>query len=220
MNLFDIVGPVMVGPSSSHTAGAVRIGLVSRKLAGEHFHKAEILLHGSFALSGKGHGTDKALVAGLLGLDVSDPRIPNAFEVAQEAGLDFTFGTIDLGEKAHPNSVQITITSDDGTTTTVVSSSIGAGRIMVNTINNMPVEFTGEYPTLIITNSDQPGCVADVSAFLHKAGINIANLSLHRDGRGKNAVMIIECDEEVYPKSVDKLRALNGIKKVTYYSPV
>ena len=90
MNLFDIVGPVMVGPSSSHTAGAVRIGLVSRKLAGEHFHKAEILLHGSFALSGKGHGTDKALVAGLLGLDVSDPRIPNAFEVAQEAGLDFT----------------------------------------------------------------------------------------------------------------------------------
>ncbi|MCR5581664.1 MAG: L-serine ammonia-lyase, iron-sulfur-dependent subunit beta [Pseudobutyrivibrio sp.] len=220
MNLFDIVGPIMVGPSSSHTAGACRIGLVARKLAGDSVKKAIIQLHGSFALSGKGHGTDKALVAGLLNLDVSDSRIPSSFELAKEMGLDFTFETIDLGEKAHPNSVRMILTNDAGETTEVVSSSIGAGRIMVNSINGMKVDFTGEYPTLIITNTDQPGCVANVSAFLHKVEINIATLSLHRNGRGKSAVMIIECDEEVYPKSVEKLRTLDGILNVTYYSPL
>ena len=219
MNLFDIVGPVMVGPSSSHTAGAVRIGLVARKLAGEDIVKAEIFLHGSFAHSGKGHGTDRALVAGLLGLDVSDPRIPDAFELASEKALDFTFGTIDLGEEAHPNSVKMLLTSSNGRVTEIVSSSIGAGRIMVNSLNDMKVEFSGEYPTVIITNTDQPGCVADVSAFLHKAKINFASLSLHRNGRGKNACMIIECDEEVYSDSLEKLRAVNGIQNVTYYSP-
>jgi L-serine dehydratase len=219
MNLFDIVGPVMVGPSSSHTAGAVRIGLVARKLANSDIVKAEIYLHGSFAHSGKGHGTDRALVAGLLGLSVSDPRIPDSFNIAKENGLDFSFDTIDLGEEAHPNSVKLVLTGSSGKITEIVSSSIGAGRIMVNSLNGMKVEFSGEYPTVIITNTDQPGCVADVSSFLHKVEINIATLTLHRNGRGKSACMIIECDEEVYPASLETLRSLEGIINVTYYSP-
>ena len=130
MDIFDIIGPVMVGPSSSHTAGAVRIGYIAGKLMGEPIAKAEILLYGSFLATGKGHGTDKAVVAGLLGMQVDDPAIPHSFEIAEREGLQFTLSGIDLGD-VHPNSVKLELTGESGRTLEVIAASIGGGRIEI-----------------------------------------------------------------------------------------
>lgn len=217
MNIFDIVGPVMVGPSSSHTAGAVRIGSVCRKLFGKKIERAEILLHGSFASSGRGHGTDRALVAGLIGLSVDDPRIPEALNLAKERGLIVTFGKIDLGEDAHPNSVCIRLSGEDDEME-ITASSIGGGRIMVNAIDGLTVNFSGDSPTLIVHNIDQPGHVAEVTSMLQHKSVNIASMQLYRNGRGGHAVMVIECDQEVPRESLSWLSKLEGVEKVTYYS--
>ena len=218
MNIFDIVGPVMVGPSSSHTAGAVRIGRVSRRLYHATIEKAEILLHGSFASSGRGHGTDKALVAGLLGLSVDDARIPDAMTIAKEQGLSVSFGTIDLGEDAHPNSVCLRLSGEAGPME-IIASSIGGGRIMINAIDGLSANFSGDSPTLIVHNLDQPGHVAEVTSMLQHKAINIATMQLYRNGRGGHAVMVIECDQEVPEESLSWLSHLEGVEKVTYYSP-
>ncbi|MEE3481299.1 MAG: L-serine ammonia-lyase, iron-sulfur-dependent subunit beta [Lachnospiraceae bacterium] len=218
MNIFDIVGPVMVGPSSSHTAGAVRIGRVSKKLYHAPIENAEILLHGSFASSGRGHGTDKALVAGLLGLSVDDARIPDAMTLAKEHGLHVSFGTIDLGEDAHPNSVCLKL-SGKAEPMEIVASSIGGGRIMINAIDGLCANFSGDSPTLIVHNLDQPGHVAEVTSMLQHKAINIATMQLYRNGRGGHAVMVIECDQEVPEESLSWLSHLEGVEKVTYYSP-
>ena len=130
MNLLDIIGPVMVGPSSSHTAGAVKIGRVSRKLLAEEVKEAKIYFHGSFLATGKGHGTDKALIAGLLGMQVDDPAIPDSFRIAGERGMDFSLEGIDLGD-VHPNSVKMNLTGVSGRTLEVVAASIGGGRIQI-----------------------------------------------------------------------------------------
>lgn len=218
MNIFDIIGPVMVGPSSSHTAGAVRIGQVCRTLLGEEPEKAKILLHGSFLATGRGHGTDRALVAGLLGLSPADPRIPDSLELAREAGLSVTFGAVDLGEEAHPNSVKMELVGKNGKHLEVVASSIGGGRILVNEIDHLTANFSGDLPTLIVHNIDQPGHVAEVTSMLEHKRVNIATMQLYRSGRGGNAVMILECDQEIPEEGIEWLRHLEGVVKVTYYS--
>ena len=218
MNLFDIIGPVMVGPSSSHTAGAAKIGNVCHKLMGEKINSAEIYLHGSFAKTGKGHGTDKALVAGLVGLDVDDIRIPESFEIAKAQGLDFKIGTIDLGD-AHPNSVKIVMTGESGSVVEVVAASLGGGRIEVTQLDGVAVSFSGECPTLIVHNVDQPGYITEVTSLLGKQGINIATMQLYRKNRGGEAVMVIECDDEVPVETRTELASQEGIMKVSYYSP-
>ncbi|SDB23389.1 L-serine dehydratase [Pseudobutyrivibrio sp. YE44] len=218
MNLFDIIGPVMVGPSSSHTAGAAKIGNVCYKLMGEKIKKAEIYLHGSFAKTGKGHGTDKALVAGLVGLEVDDIRIPESFEIAKEQGLDFTISAIDLGD-AHPNSAKIIMTGASGAVVEVVAASLGGGRIEVCHLDGVDVSFSGESPTLIVHNVDQPGYITEVTSLLGKQGINIATMQLHRKNRGGEAVMVIECDDEVPVETRQELERQEGIMKVSYYSP-
>ncbi|MBQ7428894.1 MAG: L-serine ammonia-lyase, iron-sulfur-dependent subunit beta [Butyrivibrio sp.] len=217
MNLFDIVGPTMVGPSSSHTAGAVRIGNVCRKLLGEPVKYADIYFHGSFWATGKGHGTDKAIVAGLLGMAVDDENIPHSFEIAQQKGLEFSFSEIDLGE-VHPNTVKLILKGVNGKELEVVAASVGGGRINVSEIDGQVADFSGEYPTLIIYNQDKPGLVAKVSDMLQNRAINIATMQLHRSGRGGIAVMVIETDQEVWPVALESLRAMDGVDKVTYYS--
>ena len=189
MNLLDIIGPVMVGPSSSHTAGAVKIGRVSRKLLAEEVADAKIYFHGSFLATGKGHGTDKAILAGLLGMQVDDPRIPESFTMAKESGMSFTLEGIDLGD-VHPNSVKMNLTAN----------------------------FSGDYPTLIVHNIDQPGHVAEVTSMLAHKSVNIATMQLYRESRGTRAVMVIECDREVPQESIEWLEHLEGILKVTYLS--
>ena len=217
MNIFDIVGPVMVGPSSSHTAGAVRIGFVSRKLMGESIKSVQLLLYGSFLATGKGHGTDRALVAGLLGMLPDDERVPFAFEEAKKAGMDFTFGEANLKE-AHPNSVVLKMVGESGKKLEVIAASLGGGRMKICQIDGREANFCAEYPTLIVQNLDQPGCVATVTTLLSMLGINIATLQLYRDSRGGAAVMVVECDREVPKESIVLLEQQDNIEQVTYYS--
>lgn len=215
MNLFDIVGPIMVGPSSSHTAGAVKIGLVCNRLMDEKIIEAHIFLHGSFLMTGKGHGTDKAIVGGLIGMAVDDIRLPQSFELARQAGLDFSFDGVDLGD-VHPNTAKLQLIGENGKQLTVVASSLGGGRIEVCELDGIMARFTGELPTLIVHNLDQPGHVTEVTSMLGHKGINIATIQLNRKSRGGEAVMVIECDQEVPKDSITWLEHLKGILKVTY----
>ena len=216
IDIFDIMGPIMVGPSSSHTAGAVRIGRMARALLGETPVRAKLHLHGSFAETGVGHGTDKALVAGLLGMAPDDLRIPQSFSIAEGQGLTFTFSEINLRD-AHPNSVQMEVVGEEGSCLTMQACSVGGGRIRVDKIDGVEVNFTGDYNTLIIHNRDDRGHVADVTYALYQAKVNVANMSLHRDAKGGSAIMIIETDERVPALILDLLRRLPGILHVTYY---
>ena len=214
MNLYDIIGPVMVGPSSSHTAGAVKIGYVSRKLMAQPIVKAQILLYGSFLATGKGHGTQIAIVAGLLGMKTDDCRIPDSFRLAGEAGMEISFGEAELKD-AHPNSAQLILTGADGRQLEIVGESIGGSRINIASIDGLSANFSGDYPTLIVHNLDQPGHVAEVTSMLSHKSVNIATMQLYRAGRGGH---VIECDQEVPKESIQWLAHLEGIEKVTYYS--
>ena len=216
INIFDILGPVMVGPSSSHTAGAVRIGAMGRTLLGGTPKKARIHLHGSFAETGVGHGTDKALIAGLLGMKPDDLEIPNSFAHAEEQGLEFTFDEVTL-KNAHPNTAVLELTAADGHTLNMQACSIGGGQIRVTMLDGVAVSFTGAYNTLIIHNKDDRGHIADVTTTLSRARVNIANMSLSRNARGGNAIMIIETDEKVPPVVLQFLKEFAGIIHLTYY---
>ncbi len=215
MNLFEIIGPVMVGPSSSHTAGAVRIGNIGRRLLGEEIKDARIFLYGSFLTTGKGHGTDRALIAGLLGLDVDDARIPQSFSLASHSGLSFKFDTAEL-KNAHPNSVKMIITGTSGKSLEFIAASIGGGRIEVEELDGVRAVFSGEHPTLIVHNLDQPGYVAEVTALLEHESVNIGTMQLYRAKRGGSAVMVLECDQEIPGDTINRLSSLNGVEKVTY----
>lgn len=219
MNLLDIIGPVMVGPSSSHTAGAVKIGNVARRLLAEEVKEARIFFHGSFQATGKGHGTDKALVAGLLGMQVDDSRIPNSFAIAKEAGMTFSIEGIDLGD-VHPNSVKLNLTGKSGRVLEVVAASVGGGQIQICELDGLVANFSGDHPTLIVRNVDQPGYVTEVTSMLAKKKVNIATMQVYRGGRGSDAVMVIECDQEVPIESIEWLERFEGILKVTYLSKV
>ena len=217
MNIFDIVGPVMVGPSSSHTAGAVKIGYVSRKLLGENIREVHILLYGSFLATGRGHGTDRAIVAGLLGMLPDDDRVPYSMQEAEKQNMKVTFGEAVLKE-AHPNTAVLQMKGESGRELEVVAASLGGGRIKICMIDGLDANFTAEHPTLIVHNQDQPGHVAEVTSMLSHKAINIATMQLYRDGRGGNAVMILECDKEIPEEAIKWLKHLEGVNKVTYYS--
>lgn len=217
MDIFDIIGPVMVGPSSSHTAGAVRIGYISQKLMGEQIKEANILLYGSFLDTGKGHGTNKAIVAGLLGMQPDDMRIPHSMEIAEKKGIKVTFGKSTLKE-AHPNSAQIILTGISGKQLEVVGESLGGSRINIAQIDEITTNFSGDYPTLVVHNQDQPGHVSEVTSMLAHKSVNIASMQLYRSNRGGNAVMVLECDQEIPREGIEWLKKVEGITKVTYLS--
>ena len=216
MDIFDILGPVMVGPSSSHTAGAVRIGLMARALLGTEPVRANIHLHGSFAETGLGHGTDKALVAGLLGMQPDDLRIPNSFAIAKQAGFAFHFDTRELRD-AHPNTAMICVYDKDEKRLEIQASSLGGGRIMVDKLDGIGVNFTGEYNTLVVRNQDESGTVAAVTSILTQLHVNVANMSLYRHKRGGDALMVIETDQHLKPSQVAFLSELPGVLSMTYY---
>lgn len=217
MNVFDIIGPVMVGPSSSHTAGAVRIGLIARKLLGEKLKSAVINLYGSFLDTGKGHGTQKAIVAGLLGMQPDDIRIPQSLELAKEAGLLIEFGEAELKD-AHPNTAQLFLTGVSNRQLEVVGESLGGSRINIAQIDGISTNFSGDYPTLVVHNQDQPGHVAEVTSMLSHKMVNIAAMHLYRANRGGEAVMVVECDQEIPKEGLQWLLRVEGIVKVTYLS--
>ena len=209
------MGPIMVGPSSSHTAGAVRIGLITRRLLGSQPVSAQLLLHGSFAATGTGHGTDKALVAGLLGMQPDDPNIPRAFALAEQENMSLSIGTIDL-RGAHPNTVVLKVTNSTGRTLEVSASSLGGGRVRVNSLDGLDASFSGDCPTLIIRNEDRPGLVAEVANLLSDHAVNIATMQLYRDRRGGLAVMVIESDQSIPEDMVTQLRNSPGIVRAVY----
>ncbi|MCQ2586905.1 MAG: L-serine ammonia-lyase, iron-sulfur-dependent subunit beta [Treponema sp.] len=217
MNIFDIIGPVMVGPSSSHTAGAVKIGYVSQKLLGEPLQEAEILLHGSFLATGTGHGTQFALAAGLLGMKEDDSRIPKSLEIASSNNIKITFNKTNL-KGFHPNSVLMRLLGKSGRTLEIVGESVGGSVINIASIDGLSANFSGDNPTLIVHNKDQPGHVAEVTSMLSHKSVNIASMKLYRANRGGNAVMILELDQEVPAEALKWLEKLEGVEKVTYYS--
>ena len=216
MNLFDILGPVMVGPSSSHTAGAVRLGRTARRLLGEGTPRsAAITLYGSFAATGHGHGTDRALIAGLLGFQPDDERIAHSFDRAHDAGMAFTF-TLSRTAEEHPNAARIDLVGESGKTISMIGCSPGGRRIMVIEMNGLRANFSGDLPTLIVQNVDQPGHVSEVTSMLAHKGVNIATMQLYRDYPGGNAVMIIETDKAVPQEGLTWLERSEGITRVTF----
>ena len=195
MNVFDILGPVMIGPSSSHTAGAARIGLVTRALLGKTPVKAHIFLHGSFAKTYKGHGTDKALVAGILGMQTDDERIRFSLDVAKREGLEIQ---IETGEKV-----------------SLRGSSIGGGNILITRVNGMEVSLTGQNPALIVLHKDAPGTIAAVTEIMAEYGANICSFHLAREAKGGLAVMTIESDSCLGPDLNEKINQLENIYSST-----
>lgn len=206
ISIFDVIGPNMIGPSSSHTAGALRIALLVHKLVGNPIKEVTFHLYGSFAKTYKGHGTDKALVAGILGMNTEDERIRDAFMYAKESGLVYQFDTIESHAEVHPNTVEIIAKDVTGDLTTVMGASIGGGNIRIDQINGVDVEFTGEYTTLIIKQKDMPGIVAHLTQVLAAYQINIAFMRLYREGKGTFAYTMIELDDAVSEEVIEKLK--------------
>ncbi len=220
MNIFDIMGPVMVGPSSVHTAGAVRMGLVGRKLLGFQPARANIALHSSFAAAGAGHGADKAIVAGLLAMKPDDPDIPRSFQLAEESRLSVQFQNADL-QDAPPNTVVMTLIGERGRIVVVTATSIGDGRIWINSIDGMHVSFTADIPTLVIRLEDRPGIVSAASSCLVQHGVNIEGFQHYRHRRndlaqGDISVMVIESLQPIEQQVMDDLMLLPGVVRNIY----
>lgn len=205
----------MIGPSSSHTAGAARMGRVSAKILGEPVQNAKIELSGSFAQTGAGHGTDKAIIAGLLGMTPDDERLPNSFACAKEAGLNFTFENVSI-PRSHPNTARITLEGKNGKSCIVQGASVGGGNILITGVNGMETAFTGGEDTLIIAHEDMPGLIASVTAILNDFSINIGNFKLNRPRKGYLAVMIVEIDGTMNDDALFILRKLPHISSVVY----
>lgn len=218
-SIFDIIGPVMIGPSSSHTAGAAKVAYICRKIFGRDIHRVHFYLHGSFATTYKGHGTDKALIAGVCGMKPDDPRIPAAYQIAMDMGLIIKFYIKDLGD-VHPNSVKIIFESKDGFTQEMIGSSIGGGKAKIIEIDGIDVSITGNYSTIISKHIDQPGFVANMSRILSDFHINIAFMKLFREVKGDDAVIVVETDDAIPSQALDKLRELKGLHKLTFFEAV
>jgi len=214
MNIFDVIGPVMIGPSSSHTAGAVRLGKLALAILGEPVKEAVIGLHGSFAKTYKGHGTDLALGAGIQGWATDDARIPKSFEAMKRAGITLSFKEINLGDLAHPNSVKFWLTGITGHTCTVIGSSIGGGRVSITNIDDFPVEFSGEFPAILTMHNDRPGAIALVTSILSTHGVNVAQMRVFRKQKGGLAAMIVETDQPVADAELEVIRKLPHIDSV------
>lgn len=219
LGVFDILGPIMIGPSSSHTAGAARLGKVARAVAGDEVIKVIFYLHGSFAKTYKGHGTDRALVAGILGMEPSDKRLRDSLNIAREKGLDFSFEEVDLGD-VHPNTVKFDMITKSGERREVIGSSIGGGGIKISEVNGNKVEFTGDYPTLIIAQKDVPGVVSKVTTLLYDKGINIAFMSVFRKQKGQGANMVFELDHGIDDETINKIKNIEHISRVIMINPV
>lgn len=193
MNVFDVIGPVMVGPSSSHTAGAVRLGAIAREILGETPVRAVITFYGSFARTYRGHGTDRAVIAGLLGRSPDSGDIPASLELARSAGLRYEF-KLSSAAQGHPNTVLIEAEGRTGSVS-MLGCSVGGGNVLVRRLNGIDVEFTGRYDTLIVPHRDRPGTVAAVTDIFARRGINIAFMKVYRSDQRGESIMIIETDE-------------------------
>lgn len=207
MNVFNIIGPVMIGPSSSHTAGAVRLGRVAWKVLEDEPVKAVIELSGSFAETYKGHGTDKALLAGIMGFHSYDERIRSSLEIAQERDLDYTFEKVNIPD-SHPNTARIHLWGKNGAEAVVEGASIGGGNILIAKVNGMDVSFDGQTNTLLVRHYDKPGAIAAVTNFMSYSDVNIGNFRLSRQKKGGEAIMTIGIDGTPPENLIEQLKML------------
>lgn len=212
-SVFDIIGPVMVGPSSSHTAGALRIAKVARDLFGEEIKWAKIHLYGSFAKTYKGHGTDLALAGGLLGFDTDDTRLRQSLAQAEKEGLEITF-LEDTAATDHPNTVRLNI-GNDNNSLEVVGISIGGGKVQITELNGFDLRLSGNHPAILVFHNDRTGAIASVTKILAKHDINIGHMEVNRKDVGKEALMVIEVDENVSEEILDVLSRAEHIIHVT-----
>ncbi len=215
MDLFDLIGPVMIGPSSSHTAGAARIGLTAYYLLGERVVKAEVALHGSFAKTYHGHGTDRAIVGGLLGMHVDDARLRDSLEIAEKSGMAVTFSQVHL-RGAHPNTVRLHIIGESGKELMIEGASVGGGNIEIHRINGLSVNFTGKENTVIIRHQDTPGVIAAVTGVFARHRLNIADMQVYRRKAGADAVMVLELDGIPSQADIETIRVLPQVENCTF----
>ena len=213
IGIFDVLGPIMIGPSSSHTAGAARLGKIARTIVNKPIKDVTFLLHGSFKETYKGHGTDRALVAGILGMMPDDERLRDALLIAEKEGLEVHFLPADLWQ-VHPNTVKILMTDCDDINWEVLGSSIGGGLVEIYEINGNKVKITGEYPTIITCHDDIPGTVSKVSTLFYDNDINIAHMTLVRSQKGKDATMTFEVDNNVSEELIAAIKAVEGVNRV------
>ena len=219
MRLFDVLGPVMIGPSSSHTAGAAKIGYTAQKLLGEVPAQADIGLYGSFATTGKGHGTDRALLGGIMGFSTDDTRIRDSFSIATERGLAYSFTPCETETDVHPNTVDIRMENAAGQVMTIRGESLGGGKCRIARINGVEVDFTGEYSTVIVVQQDKPGVVAHITRVLSDKGVNIAFMRLFREAKGHTAYTIVESDGR-FPEGIEEpLRDNPNVRDVMIIEP-
>lgn len=211
---FDILGPNMIGPSSSHTAGALKIAFIAGKMAKNKPVNVRFVLYGSFARTYHGHGTDRALVGGILGYHPDDERIRDSFDHAKEAGLEFTFEEDFEDKEIYPNTVDIYVTDEDGSIMSLRGKSIGGGNAVITRLNGVDVELSGNYPTMIVEHIDKKGTLAFVTTVLSAYDLNIGSLRLYRESRGKRAYAIIEVDTNVAPKVVDAINGFEAVQEV------
>jgi len=215
--IFDILGPVMIGPSSSHTAGAARIGNMARVILGKPFKKVTFYLHGSFAKTSIGHGTDKALLGGVMGLRPDDERLTDTFSLAEKAGIKYAFIEKDLGYQ-HPNTVKIEFLTEDNSLFYVTGSSIGGGNIIISNIDGTDVELSGNSPTILIRNKDTKGVIAHISTVLSVENINIATMSVVR--KDNIATKVIEIDSPIDSKLIEAINQLDDILYIAGINPI
>lgn len=213
IGIFDVLGPIMIGPSSSHTAGAARLGKIARTIVNKPIKDVTFLLHASFKETYKGHGTDRALVAGILGMMPDDERLRDALLIAEKEELEVHFLPADLGQ-VHPNTVKILMTDCDDINWEVLGSSIGGGLVEIYEINGNKVKITGEYPTIITCHDDIPGTVSKVSTLFYDNDINIAHMTLVRSQKGKDATMTFEVDNNVSEELIAAIKAVEGVNRV------
>lgn len=213
ISIFDVVGPVMIGPSSSHTAGAARLSRTAAAIVGKPFYKVVFGLHGSFAKTHKGHGTDVALLAGVLGIHEDDERLSQAFEIAGAAGLKYGFEEVELAG-VHENSVCMLFYCDDGSCQKIIGSSVGGGQIVICKINDFETAFAANSATLLISHYDRKGVISKITGILSNAGINIGVMKLNRRSKGDMAFCVIETDDIITPEVIGKIREVKAVEQV------
>ncbi len=205
ISVFEVIGPNMVGPSSSHTAGAASIARLAWKMLHEKIKSVKFTLYGSFAQTYRGHGTDRALLGGMMGFETDDERIRDSFEIAEKEGIEFSFEANTIETEVHPNTVDIEIEDVGGRKLTVRGESLGGGKVKLTRINGVKVHFTGEYHALIVVHKDHPGVISKITNVFGKMHVNIAFLRVYREQKGGNAYMIIESDEEITESAVKEI---------------
>ncbi|HIX90371.1 MAG TPA: L-serine ammonia-lyase, iron-sulfur-dependent subunit beta [Candidatus Agathobaculum pullicola] len=219
VSVFDVLGPNMIGPSSSHTAGAAVIAFLAHKMIAPSLKKVDFTLYGSFAKTYHGHGTDRALLGGMMGFNTDDIRIRNSFQIAAERGLAYSFIPCESETDIHPNTVDIRMENTRGQVMTVRGESLGGGKVRISRINGVSVDFTGDYSTVIVVQQDKPGVVAHITKVLSDSNVNIAFMRLFRESKGNTAYTIVESDGRFPEGIAEPLRNNPNVHDVMIVEP-